>query len=292
MKCATRGTWEGRPLHVAVARTAGSAAPNLTAWGSWATYDVADVASLALAESLTEQPECQVLVLAPHRLAAKARILASTVGAVHPHRAVHVEDSDASGLALTRALELMRDIEGMPNEIHSRLMATLEEMVWGAYLPSVTRLSAPPPTMRQHLHSWWPWRQGFLAVGGVSGWVERLPLKPGAVPQSVTQGPRRRGRPSLGLTGVADGEMPEVAIAALVELGAAGRPERRTRVSDMEREWGSARAVEFVLSLASAADPARPQAQCSTCSSNVWAATCPFCRTSDLAAPRSGGARL
>lgn len=257
------------------------AAPVVAPWGTAAPHSWQDAATLATDPDVLAEGVRQVLVLCPARGAGQARIAASTIASARPETSVRVDPLPVSLGVLARAVELVAEAPPGANRCRAALAATLDRMVWGAWLPSVTRLEAPPPTMTQHLQSMLSRGAGFLAVHGDPGWVARLPLDQVEPARRLARRPGEASEPEA----TAYGELPEPAIETLFAMGLAGRPARREPLGDALSVWGRADACEFVISPAAAVDPGPPTGGCPTCLEPTWADFCPFCRVASAREP-------
>lgn len=281
-------------LYVAVAAE-GAHGPSSqqAAWGAWGVHPVSEVTSLALAPEVVTGRAHKILVLVPPRLAPLAHRMASAVASTRPSIAVRVEAPKASLTALVQAVTLSATVRGSLNGAHASIRQTLEQTAWGAWLPSVARLSNPAPSLVQHVQSWLPGGQGYLAMAQPRGWVARLPLSPAdvadvshrlslssALPANGDSGDvvRQARTPRGEIQCVTDGDLPEAAIAALFALGADRRPLRREVRDDPKAAWGSKGAVEFAVSPGAPSDPGAPTGRCPTCAEALWGPACPFCR--------------
>ncbi|WP_166391524.1 hypothetical protein [Nocardioides ochotonae] len=256
-------------------------------WGEWQVHPLADPTTLATDPQILSPQVRHLLVLAPTSGARAAHVAASTVAAARPELPVRVLTSPVSAAVRIRAVEVAPET-GSANAVYDSILASLDTMVWGAWLPSVARLSSPAPTLRQHVQSWFTGPDGFLAVHGDPGWVARLPLG------EVAPERRLRRVPAPGVVAAsyechAYGELPEAAISALFAMGLTTRPTRREPVGDVASAWGSAKAVEFVISRPVApgeAASAAPSLHCPACEEPVRGETCPFCRIAGESADR------
>jgi len=251
------------------------------AWGSWLTRSRSAPADLATDPDVLTAATGTVLVLAPAAELGAARVAAATVAAVRPDVRVRVEAPPVPVAALVRALELVPGSAEAAGTVHRAVHDALERCVRAAWLPSVTRLERPAPTLRQHLASWVARGAGFLAVDGDPGWVARLP--------DTSHVPDRR-LPRVGPNAAGEsweahafGELPEEALASLFQMGLSSRPTRRPGFGDGARAWGSAKAIDVVLAPAGlAASGLRrlgsPAGVCPACEEPVWGSHCPFCR--------------
>ncbi|WP_435743793.1 hypothetical protein [Nocardioides sp. SYSU DS0663] len=248
-------------------------------WGGWQMHPLTDPTTLALDSRVRTPQTTHLLVLTPTAGTRSAHLAASTVAAARPDLPVRVLSFPVSAAVLARAVELVPAGTSSATAVHASIVGSLQSMVWGAWLPSVAKLSRPSPTLRQHVQSWFAGRDGFLAVHGDPGWVAKLPVA------EVEPDRRLRRVPAPGLTAGsyvchAFGDMPEAAISALFSMGLPSRPLRREPLGDAGTAWGSAKAVEFVISLPVSAEALATTSsqRCPACAEPVWGATCPFCR--------------
>lgn len=269
-------------------------------WGAWALHPVSERDSVALDPVVRSGQITQLLVLAPERLAADAHIMGSVVASTRSDLSVRVEVLAYPVLSFTRVLEQLAGMSEGPNAVYAALMAGLADSTWGAWLPSVSALSSPAPTILMHVQSWLPGGLGFLALGGARGWVSKLPLGDAQANRSLRavrdsapvdseqpSGAYASTRPSEGgrgpLDAVASGELSEAAIGALFALGLERRPQRREPVDATKGLWGHDKAIEFVITPSDARGAGAPTATCPACSQAVWGRFCPFCRVTTYA---------
>lgn len=288
-------------LHVAVVGSrAEQSLPQSALWGTWQAYSASDVTGLATTPDVLSGGTDRLLVLVTRRLAGPASVMASLVAAMRPGLPVRVEALDASSTALSRVVELVSSLPLNANGVVASVQLTLESSTWGAWMQSVAGLNSPAPSVLQHVQSWSPGSNGFLAVGHPDPRVSRLPLQgpsgpsgpsgssgsfgsagPGAsaaAGAAAAAAAARRRKGPAGLTCVADGELPELAIAALFLLGADSRPLLRAALEDHKAAWGSRRCIEFAITPAAARHPGAASQVCPVCEEPVWGRTCPFCR--------------
>jgi hypothetical protein len=262
-------------------------------WGYWDVHGWDDPTELATDPYVLHPGTRQVLVLAPPAAYRASNASAATIAAQRPDIQVRVEQRPVSIGVLVRALERVPANVTSPTVVHAALGAALSTTTWGAWLPSVTKLEEPAPTMRQHLSSWFG-GEGFLAVRGEPGWVGKLPIERWEPGHRLPRPPSSGGGPEE-YSCAAAGELPEPAIAALFQMGLASRPQRRDPFGDAAAVWGSDKAVEFVITPGGAPDLGQPSGACKVCAEPVWGTTCPFCRIvlpgGTLAHATPGGAR-
>ena len=248
----------------------------VTSWGYWDVHGWDDPTELALDPYVLHPGTRQVLVLTPRAGFQESNASAATIAAQRPDIQVRVEQTSASVGVLVRALERVPAHVTSPTVVHAAIRRGLRTTTWGAWLPSVTKLEKPQPTMRQHLSSWFG-GEGFLAVRGEPGWVTKLPIQrwePGwRLPR-----PAASDGGNEDYTCAAAGELPEPAIGALFQMGLTSRPQRRDPFGDAASVWGSPRAVEFVITPAGPPELGQPSGACKVCVEPVWGTTCPFCR--------------
>lgn len=247
----------------------------VTPWGFWDSHDWEDPTELALDRYVRHPSTRQVLVLTPPEGHAASAALTAVIAAVRPDIQTRVETTTVSVATLVRALERVPEAATSANLVHAALTSALRETTWGAWMPSVTRLGNPAPTMRQHISSFFG-GEGFLAVRGEPGWVAKLPI------QQWQPGQRLTRHAASGAGSQYDchsfGELPEIAIAALFQMGLTVRPQRRDSWGDAAAVWGSEKAIEFVIAPEGAAQVGDPSGTCQVCEDPVWGMTCPFCR--------------
>lgn len=252
-------------------------------WGLWATYSWSSPEALAVEPSVTGPETDTVLVITTSAGGPQSHIAAATIAAVRPDIRVRVEVLPVSVGVLVRCVELLDHRLTSSTAVHASLLRTLHAVSWGAWLPSVAKLEQPNPTLRQHVRSWFVQGLGFIAIKGPDGWVARLPI------EKVDSAMRLPRVPA----DVRDtyyhcqsfGELPEEAIGTLFNMGLAARPARREALGDAAAIWGSADAIEFVITPAHLADGSQltevePSGRCASCRDPVWSSHCPFCRAS------------
>lgn len=255
-----------------VARPRGTAT-----WGSWHVHPWSDPTTLATDETVLSPTTRQLLVLSPQGGRTQAHIAASTIAAVRPELATRVVAAPFSTAALLRAVEMVPDRAHGANAVFADVKARLDALIWGAWLPSVVKLTTPAPTLRQHVHSWLRDRSGYLAVHGEPGWVAKLPVAQLAPDRRLPRVPPR-GVVAAAYDCHAFGELPEAAVATLFAMGLTARPVRREPFADPTPIWGSAKAVEFVVAWPGAAELSPSSGHCLICEEPVWGADCAFCR--------------
>lgn len=274
-------------------------ARGLGAWGSWAVHSWTDPAGLATDPVIDDPRTRRLLVLSETTGRLPAEVAASTVAATRPDIQTRVHALPYSLGVLARALELMPTAAASGNAVHEVLRRTLAGLTWGAWLPTVAKLERPAPTLAQHVASWLPRADGYLAVHGSAegdpGWVRRLPLDRIAPEHQLSR------VPAPGVTAAAYechayGDLPEPAIAALFGMGLASRPVRREPISDLAATWGTPKAVEFVISRPVSAELELAPRRCPSCFDPVWSEACVFCRvrpgrTDEARVPAGGAAR-
>lgn len=247
-------------------------------WGEWQLHPLSDPTALAT-DPLVRSPQAgHVLVLAPTSGSMSAHIAASTVAAARPELPVRVLTFPVSAAVLARAVELVPAGTTSANAVFASIESSLENAIWGAWLPSVAKLSSPAPTVRQHTQSWFSDSNGFIAVHGTPGWVAKLPIAELAPERRLSKVPAP-GVVASSYECHAYGELPEAAIATLFSMGLTTRPTRREPIADIASVWGTAKAVEFVISWPASIDlRTTPSLRCPSCEEPVWDETCPFCR--------------
>jgi hypothetical protein len=248
----------------------------VTSWGYWDVHNWDDPTELATDPYVLHPDTRQVLVLAPAAGYHASTVATAAIAAQRPHIQVRVEQVSVSVGVLVRALERVPSTWTSPNLVHAALGVALRTTTWGAWLPSVTRLADPQPSMRQHVSSWFG-GDGFFAVRGESGWVSKLPVQRWEPAQRLPRPAASGGGPEEYACAAA-GELPEPAIAALFQMGLASRPQRRAPFGDAAAVWGSAKAVEFVITPGGALEVGEPSGTCKVCAEPVLGTTCPFCR--------------
>lgn len=140
---------------------------------------------------------------------------------------------------------------------------------WAAvWLPTVTRLADPAPSVLTHLRSWFPARDGYLTVLGEDSRVESV--------ARAARRPRSQSRPR-GLL-VASGDVPEGA-AALAHAGSGATADYLMAVSEeaLQARFGTSRCVELVAVADDGLGPHRVES-CPVCDIDVPAGFCPYCR--------------
>ncbi|MEO9322602.1 hypothetical protein ABFT23_03875 [Nocardioides sp. C4-1] len=266
------------PESIEPSSTPDGAAP----WGGWGLHPLDDAAVLATDATVLDPATTHVLVLAADSHAPAAHVVASTIAAARPDLPVRVLTAPVSLTVLVRALELVPADAGSPNRVHDAVVAALDSLTWAAWLPSVAKLSAPPPSVGQHVRSWFADRKrGFLAVQGDPGWVAQLPVADLAAERRLT----RLARGGAPYECHVFGEVPETAVATLFDMGLNARPVRRDPIASPATSWGSAKAVELVLSTPVVLPAPELDRCCPACAEPVAGASCPFCRV----APVRGG---
>lgn len=275
-------------LHVALMGGNADEPDRHATWGSWGVRGGNDAVELATDPALSSPDVSEVLVLARESDATAARLAGATIAAVRPDLSVRVEAHAVSLGVLVRAMERVTTGPVTSNSLHVSFSAVLGAVTWGAFLPSVTKLANPAPSMYQHIQSWFPGRHGFLAMHGTPGWVAKLPLDQLGPGQSLPRVQEASaGAGALVHECVSFGELPEEAIAVLFAMGLTTRPTRRQPVGDPSTQWGHERAIEFVITPATVPSPGIPSGICSVCDQPVWGQACPFCRATVQSTPHA-----
>lgn len=246
----------------------------VVSWGHWDVHGWDDPTELAVDPDVVHPDVRQVLVLTPPEGLDASVVSAGTIASQRPDIQVRVEQTAFSAGAVSRALERVPDTWTSATQVHAGLHSALRDTILGAWLPSVTKLADPAPTMRQHVSSWFG-GSGFLAVRGEPGWVAKLPVQRWEPSQRLT---RPAGAGAWEHECRTDGELPEPAIATLFQMGLTSRPQRVLPAGDAAAVWGTPRAVEFVITPGTALELDHPSGTCQVCGEQVWGRTCPFCR--------------
>lgn len=240
-------------------------------WGVWSLVEAGDPTVVATSPDVLDQETTEVLVLDIERHRERAHLAGNLVAAARPDVQVRVATPSTTLGALVTSLERVPAELTQANEVAEHVMAAVSSTVVGAWLPSVTRLERPAPTMGQHVRSLLLRGDGFMALRGESPWVARLPL-----PQDPSlRLPRDEHGASLVCR--AAGELPEAAISALFSVGLAERPHRGRDYADAAAEWGTPHAVEVLLWRPGPALRHAPTGACAVCGQRVWR-RCFFCR--------------
>ncbi|HEY0949923.1 hypothetical protein [Nocardioides sp.] len=239
---------------------------------------------MATDETVLSPTTRQLLVLSPQAGSGPAHVAAATVAAVRPELSVRVVAVPFSTTAMMRAVEMVPDRVHGANAVFADVRARLDALTWGAWLPSVAKLTTPAPTLRQHVHSWLRDRSGYLAVHGDPGWVAKLPIGQLAPDRQLPRVPPR-GVVATAYDCHAFGELPEVAVATLFSMGLTSRPVRREATSDPTPVWGTAKAVEFVVAWPGVAELSPATGRCPICDEAVWGHDCAFCRVRAIPGP-------
>jgi hypothetical protein len=261
---------------VIMGRELGGFGRRVASWGYWDMHGWEDPSELALDPYVLHPGTRQVLVLTPPAGYRASTASAAAIAAQRPDIQVRVEQTSASVGVLVRALERVPSSWTSPTAVHAALGAALRTTTWGAWIQRVSKLEDPTPSIRQHLSSWFP-GDGFLAVRGENGWVAKLPVQRWEAGQRLPRPAASEGAPEEYACAAA-GELPEPAIAALFQMGLSARPQRREPFGDAASVWGSAKAVEFVITPGGPLGLGQPTAACKVCDEPVWGMTCPFCR--------------
>ncbi|QNN54153.1 hypothetical protein [Nocardioides mesophilus] len=246
-----------------------------------------------------------LLVLCGLDDAAEIRRQLALVSLALPHVTTVLEPMAGSPLAVAAVATLVNDpsrsagAAGEPDPAAQlRTLDTLREQIWSAvWLPSVSRLSTPAPSLGQHVRSWFG-GPGFLAVHGDDARV---------VPCRGTTLPDTQDAPPGGVLMVADSGAPAwVVPAAMQAVGATSRidyPSWR----DPRDAFGVSACVELVVlpgdldeagatGSRAAADPAvaadsEASRECPGCGRRHHRPVCPYCRMVRVAPPDAPGTR-
>lgn len=215
-----------------------------------------------------------VLVVCSDSDAAEARYQLAYIDVALPRATTILETVSGPPLAVGVTAALLTDPSATP-DAHAQfaLLDHLRSRLWSAvWLPSVTRLTSPPPTVLQHLRSWLP-GGGFLAVSGRPGAV----LKAGSAPvRGLPDGPRG------GALMVADNGAPAWVREFLVSVLQPASELDCTTWRDPRDVYGVGESAEFVAVPADLHDPSvvadARRTECAGCGRAHPRAVCPFCQ--------------
>lgn len=180
-------------------------------------------------------------------------------------------------LALRMLAEVVAEQDVPPAHAVAFLDAVAAQTFSAAWVPGVSGLTTPEPTLLQHLRSWLPVGAGFL--------VEHSPEARVRSVTAAAHGEQADGATDTGRGGVllvGPGTAPDIAVRQAQR--ASGARERHAVPQDVvpgvpHERYGSARAVEF----AALPDPlprmpaVEEAPACPVCDVPVPQETCPFC---------------
>lgn len=169
----------------------------------------------------------------------------------------------------------------------TRVDEALARMWNGAWVPGVSRLDRPAPSIWQHLRSWLPGGEGYLVTLGADPRVESVARATEAAWRAPQEPP---APPVRGVLATA-GELPDAArTLALARSGAAGSGPVPPGAEQAAARFGPG-AVELVALPTVAADrPAGRLATCPVCTAAVPEGFCPYCRVRPAIDPDPVGA--
>jgi hypothetical protein len=197
-----------------------------------------------------------------------------------------LEPLPGTPLAVGVVSSLVDDLHG--DDVFAWRLAALDHLrasLWSAaWLPSVTGLSSPAPTMLQHVRSWWP-GSGFLAVAAP---------EPRVVPA--------RSAPITGVEARPDHALIHSPLArpswVVDAVANALQPQSVSAVETVREQidvYGTEAAVEMVAVPVSFASASRPDpasvVACSACGARHARPTCPVCKMTALSGRETQGAR-
>lgn len=238
----------------------------------------------ALAMAAEADPAGHVLVVGFAGQEQTVRTLASLAVARWPELRVAWRVTPLGALAAATAAAVAVRAELSPAVAVHYFDSVLGGMWSAAWLPSVSRLHDPAPSLGQHLRSWVPGGSGYLVVHGPATAV--LALRSAktelVVGSSVPSGARY-----LLLVG---GDAPPGVTERVAQLTGTPRVRPVANLVDSRERYGVAQAVEYArLLVPEEAEPERRvvlSGECPACSLPQATSTCPFCHATVRMASR------
>ena len=263
-------------------RLVGRLRPELGVTGTHEGVPVADVRHPeAVQDTLARLtgPDGSVLLLCGTDDLERVRAQLNLVAVALPQAHVLLEPVPGSPLAVGVVAALVNDADGSQDPAAQLgLLDRLRDRVWSAvWLPSVTRLERPHPSLAQHVRSWLG-GSGFLAVHSPE---PRVLTCPGQQMPALDL-------PPGGALMVADSGGPDWVVPALdATLGPTGREQFATW-RDPRDAFGTPTCVEVLVVPADLDDAVAVPAgtrECPACGSRHARQVCPWCRMADGHAP-------
>lgn len=195
------------------------------------------------------------------------------VGVALPRVTPLLEPVDGSPLAVAAVAALVDDAEGTRDPAHQlAVLDFVREHLWSAvWLPSVTKVTHPQPSLGQHVRSWLG-GPGFLAVHGRSARV--LPCRDTAIPAVD-------GAPAAGVLMTADTGAPEWVVPSAARALQVSRQMHYPSWRDPRDAFGVASCAELLVVPADLDDPGTvptEAAECLGCGNRHARPVCPYCR--------------
>lgn len=226
--------------------------------------DPDDPVALAAAIGVSSEP---VLVASTKRRASRLALLVAVASACHP-------DTPIAWRAVPTASVAVRDLL---SRVAGPAVAPALAVTWfdhavratwsGAWMPSVSGLVHPTPTVVQHFRSWLPGRRSFVALHGHPPTV----IDAGAL---ATIGPA--GAPGNRVL-LVSGTLPGGLGTALAAAAGTEASELVAAAADAKDEYGVATAVEFAAVPTDGPAAMTSTGYCPSCRAAVASDSCPFC---------------
>lgn len=243
-------------------------------------HRVSDLASLPGLLARLPDPPSHVLVVGERRHAALLGRASSMVSAVTGWP-VATRALPHGPLAVRRLAAHAAALDLPPTHVVAAFDSAAEGTFSAGWVPGVARLTAPAPSLRQHLRSWFPGGSGFLVEHAPEVRVTAV----GAASQDDAA-PADRSVPRSVLA-VSSTGLPDAALRLAQRLAGTREWVGVPPLEGSAERYGTAAAVELVA--LPAASPRLPEAgalpSCRVCGLPVLQPACPFCRTSTAPIP-------
>lgn len=254
----------------------GQLRPELGVSGTHEGVPVADVRHPdAVQEAISRLggSEGSVLVLCSRAETFEIRRQLALVSVALPRVQLLLEPVGGPPLSVAAAARLTNDTDGTRDPAHQ--LATLDALrnrSWAAvWLPSVSKLSHPQPSLAQHVRSWFG-GPGFLAVHGAS---------PRVIPCRDTSLPAVEGAPAQGVLMVAETAAPRWVVPSAASNFSPVERVDHSSWRDPRDAFGVNACVEMLVMPADLSDPAQGSLEppeCPACGNHHSRAVCPYCR--------------
>lgn len=248
-------------------------------------HRVSDLASLPGRLLELPDPPTHVLVVGELRHAALLGRASSMVSAVTAWP-VATRALPHGPLAVRRLAAHASSLDLPPTHVVAAFDATAQGTFSAGWVPSVARLTAPAPSVRQHLRSWLPGGSGFLVEHAPE---VRVTAVSATLPPDPVADDAARGAPAVArsVLAVSSTGLPDAALRLAQHLAGTREWVGVPPLEGSADRYGTPAAVELVA--LPAASPRLPEVgslpSCRVCGLPVLQPACPFCRSSTAPIP-------